>query len=377
MIAVCFLLITSCWGNLFHLKSKEKIDNYVEQYRNYTKTNSINLDQIKVREMIMYFTSSPEELQEPFRMNLSGRFSFIHLLFSMECGIEDFLFEDAWRKLFKDGTVIPNELFTKKDRLGMNVVHLALKYGNQTGIEKIKACAGKYERECFTSADIIGVDPFMVAASTLAFGVIGYSSYSPGYLRFLSTNLLYMFEKRYFLNSEGDISRDKRERNFLMGSIFTFTKRYRNVDDIEHFILVLKFLFGNLLSNLDDRYKILRAIDGWEGIADISKHCLLKSKIKKVIEEIKLCNKEELDNFIDKSTSLAFIDKAIIGKDISCEKRSGNKFTKKQIVGSIIDVKEELNSLKELVKQESVEILNEIDKLREFFVSIELTNISM
>ena len=84
MIAVCFLLITSCWGNFFHLKSKGKIDQLVEHYRNYTKTNSINLDQIKVREMIMYFTSSPEELQEPFRMNLSGRFSFIHLLFGFK-----------------------------------------------------------------------------------------------------------------------------------------------------------------------------------------------------------------------------------------------------------------------------------------------------
>ena len=230
MIYVYLLFICGCWSYFPSIEVKGKIDGLIED-TNYARDDFIELDQLKVRKLVKCFLEDPKELEDPFEPSLFDDFSFIHLLFSMRCERNDVVFGEAYDKLFVEGSCPLERAFEERTATGLNLVHLTLKYRNQGGFAKIRslnACLPRFA-QYFAATDIIGIDPFMLASFSLSGGVVSSSHCNPSDLQFLARSIIYMSEKKYFLNSHNKVSLNKEGRNFLTGSIFAFVDNYEYI----------------------------------------------------------------------------------------------------------------------------------------------------
>ena len=295
MTYIFLLLFSGCQSDFSFIKPKGRIDDFMKSRKNYIKDGTMVLDQSKIRGMVESFVDKPEELSDPFETSFFGGFSFIHFVFAMECEKNDTLFENAYAKLFEDKPDVLERAFRVSTRNRLNLVHLALKYGNQSGFEKIKSLP--ISEKYFKSSNIIGEDPFMLAVRIIS-RQVAKPDYCQNYINFLVESISYMSSKSYFLDSEGNLIKKSKGKDSLTGSISAFVDSYEDEDDVERFIPIFRFILGNVMSKLG-KSKVLEALDNWEEVSGAKNHNFLQQRIGEVIEQVKKCSEDDLSEMVN------------------------------------------------------------------------------
>ena len=325
MIILWVLYLSSCQNSMLNSRIKGKLDEVVQEPQNYLSKNVLELEQGKVIKIMEAFLSKPEDLEYPLAPSPYERFSFLHLLFSIKSNGYDKpsdIFKSVYNNLLdRYEELTEDSIFESQTELDHNIIHLSLKYANRSGFEKIKEINKKRDlRKHFVFPDILGRDSLIFASSTLASGLMDSSYYDVESLLSLKEAISYMISKKYFLNSEGSLTKSEDNRTFLMESINAFADFYddENEDSVNHikeFMVTFKFLLASLLFNTENKIEIIKELKLWESVTEPEVPEILRDKMNKFINS-------ELDLFIEKYVPLSKIDKYYDKKCLSLAEKA-------------------------------------------------------